>query len=167
MRPVILLVTVAGLALAASLADATPQSAGPSPAGKVIDHDYVGAERCRACHAEEYALLEKGPHARAFDVLSAKDRADPRCLSCHTTVPEDLAPALLGVQCESCHGPGRHYSIEWIMRDAELSRLLSLARVDEKTCTRCHTDSSPSLSPFVVSEKMPLIKHWKDKPATP
>ena len=159
MRPVILLVTVAGLVLAAGLADAAPQ--------KIVDHDFVGAERCRACHAEEYAIWEKGPHARAFDVLAAKDKTDPRCLSCHTVVPDDLAPALLGVQCESCHGPGRHYSIDWIMRDAELSQLLSLARVDEKTCTRCHTDSSPSLSPFVISEKMPLIKHWKDKPTAP
>jgi hypothetical protein len=148
MRLVILLVT--GLLLAA-----TPQ--------QIVDHDYVGAERCVSCHAAEYALWAKGPHARAFEALGAKDRADPRCLSCHTVVPDDLAPGLLGVQCESCHGPGRHYSIDWIMRDAELSQLLGLARVGERTCTRCHTDSAPSLSPFVVKEKMPLIKHWQDK----
>jgi hypothetical protein len=159
MRPAILLVViVAGLGVAAGTS-AAPQ--------KVMDHDFVGAERCRACHAEEYAMWAKGPHARAFEVLGPKDRTDPRCLSCHTAVPDDLSPMLLGVQCESCHGAGRHYSIDWIMRDTELSALLSLARVDDKTCTRCHTESAPSLTPFVVADKLPLIKHWKDKPPPP
>ena len=109
--------------------------------------------------------MARGPHARAFDVLGTKDRADPRCLACHTLVPDDLSANLLGVQCESCHGPGRHYSIDYVMRDAELAKLLSLAKVDDKTCLRCHTESSPSLNPFVVAEKMALIKHWADAPA--
>lgn len=156
---VTLLVTAAALTVAAGLAGAAPQAAGQ----KIIDHDFVGAERCRACHADEYAHWQQGPHARAFEVLGPKDRADPRCLSCHTTVADDLSPALLGVQCEACHGPGRHYSADWLMRDAELSQLLGLAPVDAKTCTRCHTDSSPSLVPFVVADKLLLIKHWRDK----
>jgi hypothetical protein len=141
-------------------------SAGAAPQ-RVVDHDFVGAERCRACHAKEYDVMARGPHARAFDVLGTKDRADPRCLACHTLVPDDLSSSLLGVQCESCHGPGRHYSIDYVMRDAELAKLLSLAKVDDKTCLRCHTESSPSLNPFVVADKIALIKHWADAPAPP
>jgi hypothetical protein len=133
---------------------------------KVIDHDFIGADRCGACHKEELAAWQKSPHARAFEVLSEKDRRDPRCLSCHTLVPDDVSVGLTGIQCESCHGPGRHYAIDYVMRDAELSRLLSLTAVEDKTCLRCHTDSSPSLTPFVVKDKLPLIKHWKDKPAS-
>jgi hypothetical protein len=151
-------------AVVASLASSAPAGAAPQ---RVVDHDYVGAERCRACHAEEYAIMARGPHARAYEVLGTKDRADPRCLSCHTLVPDDLSAGLLGVQCESCHGPGRHYSIDYVMRDAELAKLLSLAKVDDKTCLRCHTESSPSLNPFVVADKLALIKHWTDAPKAP
>lgn len=158
---VALFVTVAVLAVATRPTDAR---AAPQ---RVVDHDYIGAERCRACHAAEYAAMAKDPHAGAFEALGTKDRSDPRCLACHTLVPDDLSAGLLGVQCESCHGPGRHYSIDYVMRDAELAKLLSLAKVDEKTCLRCHTESSPSLSPFVVAEKMALIKHWSDAKPTP
>lgn len=158
---VVTILAVLGAVVASLLAP----SAGAAPQ-RVVDHDFVGAERCRACHAKEYDVMARGPHARAFDVLGAKDRADPRCLACHTLVPDDLSANLLGVQCESCHGPGRHYSIDYVMRDAELAKLLSLAKVDDKTCLRCHTESSPSLTPFVVAEKMALIKHWADA-ATP
>lgn len=161
MRPTVpLLVTLAAGALLAGLAPARG-------AQKVVDHDYIGADRCRSCHAEEYAAWQKSPHARAFEVLSPRDRADPRCLACHTLVPEDLGAGLTGVQCESCHGPGRHYSIDYVMRDAELSAALQLAPVNAQTCTRCHTDSSPALVPFTYSEKLPLIKHWKDEPSSP
>jgi hypothetical protein len=131
---------------------------------KVMDHDFIGADRCGACHKEELAAWQKTAHARAFESLPEKDRRDPRCLSCHTMVPEDVGVGLTGVQCEACHGPGRNYAIDYVMRDAELARLLNLTSVDERSCLRCHTDSSPSLAPFVVKDKLPLIKHWKDKP---
>jgi hypothetical protein len=127
-----------------------------------VDHDFIGADRCKSCHAEAFAAWEQSPHARAMDVLSSTEQKDPRCLSCHTTVAADLAPSLRGVQCESCHGPGRHYAPDYIMRDAELSKALFLQKGDEQTCKRCHTDSSPSLLPFRYEEKRLLIKHWKD-----
>jgi hypothetical protein len=152
-----LLVALAALALVAGIGPARG-------AQKVVDHDFIGADRCRSCHAEEFEAWAKTPHARAFEVLSARDRTDPRCLSCHTTVPDDLSANLVGIQCESCHGPGRWYSVDYVMRDEELRATLQLAKVDATTCTRCHTDTSPALVPFVFSEKLPLIKHWKDRP---
>lgn len=135
-----------------------------APSGQVQDHDYVGAERCRACHAEEFAAWERSPHARAFTALAPKDQKDPRCLTCHTLVPGDVQPALEGVQCESCHGPGRHYSVDYVMRDADLARALSLQKVDGATCARCHTDAAPTMSTFSFEAKKVLIKHWKDEP---
>jgi hypothetical protein len=139
------------------------QQAGLAPTQRVMDHDYIGADRCRACHAEEYAAWEKSPHARSLDSLSERDRADPRCLSCHTMVPDDLTAGLLGVQCESCHGGGRHYALDYVMRDAELRQKLNfVAPVDEARCTRCHTENSPALGKFSHAEKRELIRHWKD-----
>jgi hypothetical protein len=128
-------------------------------------HDYVGAERCKSCHAEEYASWQASPHARALRGLSVAERADPRCRSCHTTVPADTAPFLEGVQCESCHGPGKHYALDYVMRDVDLARALYLEKGDEQTCNRCHTDASPSLVPFDYAAKLKLIQHWPDRVA--
>lgn len=137
-------------------------SSSSSSSAQVFEHDYVGAERCKSCHEAEFAAWEKSPHARSLQVLSAKEGADPRCLQCHTLVPGDTQQSLAGVQCESCHGAGRHYTPVWVMADAELSSLLNLvARVDASACVRCHTDSSASLRPFDFARSRELIKHWK------
>ncbi len=136
-----------------------------STAAQVVEHDYVGAERCKSCHEAAYTAWSNSPHARAYEVLSATERKDPRCLSCHTAVPGDVQQALAGVQCESCHGAGRHYTPEHVMRDADLAALLGLvAKVEAPACMRCHTDNAPSLSPFDFAGKRQLIKHWNEAP---
>lgn len=133
----------------------------PSDAAGVVPHDYVGAHRCKSCHAAEFAAWEKSPHARAYDVLDTTARKNVRCLSCHTLVAEDTQLGLAGVQCESCHGPGRHYTPDYVMRDKELSTLLNLvAKPDAASCQRCHTDAAPTMSPFDFATKRELIKHW-------
>lgn len=150
----------------AALAVVTLVSSGSdgARAGGVASHDFVGAERCRSCHAEEFRIWSEGPHARALEGLSDKERADPRCQQCHTMVPEDTDPSLAGIQCETCHGAGKYYSERFVMRDAELRSQLNFVVPSEKTCTRCHTDSSPSLRPFVYEQKLEKIRHWKPKP---
>jgi Cytochrome c7 and related cytochrome c len=110
-------------------------------------------------------MWERSPHARAYDVLSPAERKDPRCLACHSMVPTDVRVELLGIQCESCHGAGRHYSAEYVMRDDDLRARLGFERGDARTCARCHTDSSPSLIPFQYDEKLNAIRHWREKPA--
>lgn len=149
----------AAFALGVAFAAWTP----PSDAAAIVPHDYVGAQRCKSCHAAEFQAWEASPHAKAYDVLDAAAQKSARCLSCHTLVADDTQLGLTGVQCESCHGPGRHYTPDYVMRDAELSRLLNLvAKPDATSCQRCHTDASPSLSPFDFKTKRELIKHWKD-----
>lgn len=134
----------------------------PSDAAGVVAHDYVGSQRCKSCHAAEYAAWEQSPHARAFDVLDDAAKKNPRCLSCHTMVPDDVQLGLTGIGCESCHGAGRNYTPEYVMRDKELSKLLNLvAKVDNTACVRCHTDQAPSLTPFEFAAARERIKHWK------
>lgn len=134
----------------------------PAHAAGVYDHDFVGAERCRSCHTAEYDKWKRGPHARAFDALSEADQKDPTCLSCHTTVPSDLSPQLTAVQCETCHGAGRYYTAEYVMRDAVLRAELNLVTPDEKTCARCHTESTPSLTAFDYKAALERIRHWPE-----
>jgi hypothetical protein len=154
------LCAVALIAAASVTRAQAPTASSGAAVGRIVDHDFVGAERCRACHVDAHGPWERSAHARAFAVLNGKEQQDPRCLSCHTTVPEDTSPVLQGVQCESCHGPGRYYTPEYVMRDPELRAQLSMVEPTEKTCARCHTDSSPSLHPFVYAEKREAIRHW-------
>ncbi len=157
MSPCKLLLATVGVGVVVALCASSSSSA-----AQVIEHDFVGAERCKSCHEAEFAAWQISPHAKALEVLSPKEQKDPRCLQCHTLVPTDTQQSLGGVQCESCHGPGRHYTPEWVMRDAELAGLLNLvAKVDANACARCHSDS-PSLRPFDFASSRVLIKHWKD-----
>lgn len=152
-----------GAVVVAALGLSVSQS---STAAGIVAHDYVGAERCKSCHADAFDHWERSAHRRAFDVLDEAAKKNPRCLSCHTMVIDDLQPALRGVQCESCHGAGRHYTPEYVMRDSELAGLLGLvAKVDARSCAACHNDSVPSVHPFKFEEKRELIKHWADPPA--
>ena len=128
--------------------------------GRVVDHDFVGADRCKSCHTSAHTQWQNSAHARAMDALSPKEQQDARCLSCHTTLAEDTSAPLAGVQCEACHGPGRYYALDYVMRDAELRSALLMTDPSEQTCQRCHTDSSPSLHSFVYGVKREAIRHW-------
>jgi hypothetical protein len=85
---------------------------------------WVGSARCESCHRAIYASWKATPHARALETLERKDYAhDPECVACHVVgwaraldgqwtrdassfwTPEKT-PALGGVGCENCHGPG-------------------------------------------------------------
>jgi hypothetical protein len=79
-------------------------------------------------------------------------------------VPVDPDPALAGVQCEACHGAGRYYAKDNVMRDVELRSKLLFEVPDEKTCLRCHTDNASSLRPFSYAEALEKIRHWQDRP---
>ena len=107
---------------------------------------YVSATACQKCHHQEYLQWSATRHAFAFESLLKKERYfDAECLSCHTTgfgYPTgfqigDPDSAFKGVQCETCHGPGkRHVSNpkkDNIRRASETSR-----------CLKCHdTKHSP------------------------
>ena len=114
---------------------------------------YVSATACQRCHEQEYLQWSATRHAFAFETLLKKERYfDPNCVSCHTTgfgyqtgfQIGDETSAFKGVQCETCHGPGKQHvgnpKKENIRRAAETS-----------LCLTCHdTKHSPGFAEVVA-----------------
>jgi len=146
----LLLLSMALLALAARTARAS---------------DLMGPESCRTCHAEAYKIWATGPHARATLSLDDKQRRSPLCLYCHSRDESRSGQALVtGVSCETCHGGGRFYQPEIVMRDKELSHLFGLADLaganSAPLCLSCHGGEQAQVKPFDVTAALQRIDHW-------
>jgi hypothetical protein len=96
---------------------------------------YEGRKKCSSCHRSQYQSWQETAHAKALDSLkpdvkaAAKRKAqldprkdysgDPDCVGCHVTGTgrrggydtQDPSKFLVGVGCESCHGPGSEYRL--------------------------------------------------------
>ena len=132
---------------------------------------YVGSSKCKPCHFKQANSWAQTKMAKALDVLApgvnaeAKTKAgldpkkdyskDPKCLKCHTTgygktggfTTIEATPAMVGVGCEMCHGPGSKY-IE-IMRANKLYKKAEVAAAGlvspptKEHCLHCHNPESP------------------------
>jgi hypothetical protein len=140
------------------------------------DHKYVGVNKCKTCHKKElignqFGKWQDAKHSKAFDTLKtdeaikiAKEKgiAGPPheaddCLKCHATgfglKAEQLAKKPLklsnGVQCESCHGPGKDYRKKKVMSDHDKSIAAGMWEPgeDEKICTECHNEDATGWDP--------------------
>jgi cytochrome c peroxidase len=147
---------------------------------------YIGAKKCKTCHKKEligdqYGKWEKAGHANAFKTLQgekaiavAKEKGisgppseAAECLKCHATAAGlgagDVEKKPLknsdGVQCESCHGPGSAYKKKKVMADHDKSLAAGLLVPDEKTCVKCHNDTSPTWTSFDYAEAKKKIDH--------
>ena len=145
-------------------------------AGAVLhaaEAQYVGAAKCKTCHAKEFTTWSESLHAKAFDKLPAEDRTKPECVACHVTghgKPAAQGAALEGVQCETCHGPGSLYKAVSIMSkkayeaDPEGMHKKSLEAgllvPTEATCKGCHNEKSPHFKGFDFKTMSEKIKHW-------
>jgi hypothetical protein len=166
---------------------ATP-SAAASPS---VGNRFIGVEKCKNCHktaenGNQYGKWTKTWHPGAFETLAGDDAKalaklrgvdDPQkadaCLKCHTTgygAPADeIAKGFkpeLGVQCESCHGPGEAHmkariaaaakgeGAATVMADGEINR-----KPNMDTCLKCHNPESPSYRPFCFKEMHALMVH--------
>lgn len=137
-----------------------------------IEHEYVGVAKCKSCHKKELmgdqmAVWRKGPHQSSWLVLQTPESIEmgqamglagppsesAECLVCHVTafgVPAERISRPLdpsdGVQCESCHGPGRRYRKKKIMSDPERARANGLWVISPESgiCERCHNEQSPT-----------------------
>ena len=78
-------------------------------------------------------------------------------------VPTSDAPELSGVQCESCHGPGRRYAPPYVMRDTVLAGMLGLTHITQGVCATCHSGETPSVKPFDFINLLPRVSH-PDRP---
>jgi len=110
---------------------------------------YVSATACQRCHEQEYLQWSATRHAFAFETLLKKERYfDPNCVSCHTTgfgyqtgfQIGDETSAFKGVQCETCHGPGKQH-----VGNPKKSNIRS--GEDTSLCLTCHdTKHSPGFT---------------------
>lgn len=114
---------------------------------------YVSATACQQCHEQEYLQWSATRHAFAFETLLKKERYfDPNCVSCHTTgfgyqtgfQIGDETSTFKGVQCETCHGPGKQH-----VGNPKKSNIRSAA--DTSLCLTCHdTKHSPGFAEVVA-----------------
>jgi len=128
--------------------------------------DLMGPESCRACHAEAYKVWAAGPHARAALALSGGQQSNsPLCLYCHSRDEVRAGQAAVtGVSCETCHGGGRFYEPEIVMRDKELAHLFGLADLSGANagpvCLSCHGGEQAQVAPFDLHAALKRIDHW-------
>jgi 2',3'-cyclic-nucleotide 2'-phosphodiesterase (5'-nucleotidase family) len=115
---------------------------------------YLGSEVCIRCHAEQAEQWKNTPHAKAWQTLvdNHKDAAT-ECQECHVLGYKKpggfqtgtQTPAMVNVQCESCHGMGTRHG----MTDT----------VGPEVCQTCHTQQqSPN---FQYDEMVQKIVHWE------
>jgi hypothetical protein len=139
------------------------------------EHAYIGSQKCKACHFKEYKSWAETPMAKAMETLKpgvaaeaktkfgldpAKDYTqDKTCLPCHVTgygkpggfVDMATTPALAGVGCEMCHGPGGTYTQKEYMsfqnkeyKKADLVAVGLVGEVGAAQCTVCHNEKNPA-----------------------
>lgn len=139
---------VAALAVAALAQEPVPSP--PQPTSELL---YVGAEACKPCHADIYARWAKTGHERAFRRMSGDDQQRAECLTCHVTGTADQiaqerdSASHPGVQCERCHGPGRHHAENAGTAPPALEGVRRAP--GEDVCLGCHNDKSPRFRGFV------------------
>ena len=114
---------------------------------------YVSATACQRCHQQEYLQWSATRHAFAFETLLKKERYfDSGCVSCHTTglgystgfQIGDQDSTLKGVQCETCHGPGKQH-----VGNPKKTNIRSGA--DTSLCLQCHdAKHSPGFADVVA-----------------
>ncbi|RKU12676.1 hypothetical protein C6502_05510 [Candidatus Poribacteria bacterium] len=117
------------------------------------ENGYASAAACQQCHEQEYLQWSATRHAFAYQTLLKKERYfDAGCVSCHTTgfgyatgfqIGEQDS-TLKGVQCETCHGPGKQH-----VGNPKKSNIRSGA--DTSLCLQCHdTKHSPGFTEVVA-----------------
>ncbi len=124
---------------------------------------YKGGEACKGCHAQAYDVWAKSKHAGAYERLKSVNKGyDPNCVACHTVGFENIGgfadpvatAHLLGVQCESCHGPSRAHAKS---KGAKPSG--NAGWLPEKMCKQCHV--GPHSPSFEFERYWSEIEHGK------
>lgn len=134
------LVASAGFLSLGALPSASQEAAADRPT-------YVGAARCKMCHMPQFRSWEAGSMSKAWAAI--KDAPDrEKCVSCHTTgygqpggfTTLEATPNLVGVQCESCHGPGSaHVALPVANREpAARAATINKFITDCRSCHNAH-----------------------------
>jgi hypothetical protein len=141
---------------------------------------YVGSDACASCHAAIHASWKETPHAHALETLAKKGYAwDPECVRCHVVGWQrtdrgwyrwasgfrtpDATPALAGVGCEACHGPGSDHVKDpkkylWNPYGAPGAR--NWKDLGRRGCETCHdVDNSPTFTERYEAHYRPKVDH--------
>jgi peroxiredoxin len=138
---------------------------------------YVGSDACKSCHAAEHARWSVHAHARATASLEhAGKGGDAGCRTCHTTglgkpggFPAGGRPAehpgLVGVGCESCHGPGGDHVAPGAPKRGSIVSLADKCDscVILKVCGSCHDAANDPGFEYEVKRKIEAQRH-SDRP---
>lgn len=151
-------------------------------------YKYVGVDKCATvCHkgdakGDQYGIWQNSKHSQAFKNLQtpdadkiAKDKGystpaaeTPQCIKCHVLGKDIDATELdesfdksMGVQCETCHGPGSEYKKLSIMKDKQQAIANGLIIHDDGAafCQTCHNADSPTFKGFDYDKSWAQIKH--------
>ncbi len=154
----------------------------------LAENKYSGVKMCGACHkagkgGTAYAVWEKTPHAKAFEVLKSKEADEiaskkglkkpaaesPECLKCHVTgggVATNVEAGFKkeeGVTCEACHGAASGYKMIHSKPEnkekAVAAGLVLPSKTDAKLCEKCHNAESPTFKGFKMEEMWAKIAH--------
>lgn len=113
------------------------------------------APECVVCHTTGF---EKGGYAIMDEDFWAQKTSKGK-----PTKEVKLMEALKGVGCENCHGPGSEYKGRKVMQGISDGSIdgasVGLWTPDEKTCTGCHNEKSPSFKGFNFEEMYKKIAH--------
>lgn len=121
------------------------------------EKNYVGAEACKQCHASEYDAWLNSNHASAFSHLSVSEKEDSACIQCHST---GLSTSLQNIQCESCHGAGKYFAAEPIMKNRKLAIEKGLVIPTAENCESCHNAEAGLIDTFDYADNLKKIRHW-------
>jgi hypothetical protein len=120
----------------------TDTGTGATVGDKGVNGNFVGAATCSLCHSSLHETWSATRHAKAFEALEAiGEDKNPACLICHTVgngqeggfVDRATTNALAGVQCESCHGPGKDHRSNVSDRT-----LRPPVNISSDVCSGCH-----------------------------
>ena len=182
----------AGRSAAASAPGPGAAAAGPVAGTAAAGGKFIGASKCRNCHKSEasgnpFAAWEGSKHSKAWLTLATPEAKaagakvgvdDPqksdKCLKCHVTAfgvaAEELAKDFkpeLGVQCETCHGPGEthmkaRFAAASKAKDGDkvvLGEGEILVQPTATLCEGCHNKESPDYKFFCFRKFEPKIRH--------
>jgi hypothetical protein len=159
-------------------------------AHELAANKYIGAAKCKNCHdkadnGDQYGAWEHAKHSKAFEVLGSDEakkvaaelgiedaQKAEQCVKCHVTAygvdPKLLKKSFkaeMGVQCETCHGPGdAHLKARFKAAaaedpDAKMEPGEIISAPTEEMCVKCHNSESPSFKAFCFNNMMQKIQH--------
>ncbi len=171
---------------------------------------YAGVDKCKNCHeaeskGDQWSKWKSMAHSKAWETLASdeakkiakeKGLGDPRkadqCVKCHVTAfgvsktrLADSFDETMGVQCETCHGPGEVHVDARLKAAAEedsggggdvfgleegddereyIPESEITREPDKKGCLECHNDESPTFEEFNFEEAKKKIAHPDPRP---